>query len=89
MDAAASSGPASKPIALFYALSQAGRAIAAARIAEDSWRIKGHGLSMTGDPAAFAHSAVTPNPGRADAYSVVGRAVGSEPLGCAVSSAEL
>jgi hypothetical protein len=37
-------GPASRPLPLFYALSQAGRAIAAAH-AKDAWRLRGHGLS--------------------------------------------
>jgi hypothetical protein len=41
--AARSSGPASRPVALFYALSQAGRALAAAH-AEHRWRLYGHGL---------------------------------------------
>jgi len=38
-----SSGPASRPVTLFYALSQAGRALAAAH-AEHRWRLYGHGL---------------------------------------------
>lgn len=43
MAAARSSGPASRPLPLFYALSQAGRAIAAAHL-EEPWRLEGHGL---------------------------------------------
>lgn len=42
--AARAVGPASRPLPLFYALSQAGRALAAAR-AEKTWRLRGHGLS--------------------------------------------
>jgi hypothetical protein len=42
--AAASVDPASRPLPLFYALSQAGRAIAAAH-AEGVWRLRMHGLS--------------------------------------------
>jgi hypothetical protein len=41
--AARTAGHASRPVALFYALSQAGRAIAAAHGAE-RWRLHGHGL---------------------------------------------
>jgi len=41
--AAATAGHASRPVSLFYALSQAGRAIAAAHGAE-RWRLRGHGL---------------------------------------------
>jgi len=42
--AATAVGPASRPLPLFYALSQAGRAIAAAH-AEGVWRLRMHGLS--------------------------------------------
>jgi YaaC-like Protein len=42
--AAAVVGPGSRPLPLFYALSQAGRAIAAAH-AERAWRLRWHGLS--------------------------------------------
>ena len=44
MAAAGAATPRSRPLPLFYALSQAGRAIAAAR-AEVDWRLRGHGLS--------------------------------------------
>jgi hypothetical protein len=44
ISAAAAAGPASRPLPLFYALSQAGRAISAAH-AEDTWRLGSHGLS--------------------------------------------
>jgi hypothetical protein len=44
MTAARASGPASRPLPLFYALSQAGRAIAAAHLT-DPWRLEGHGLN--------------------------------------------
>jgi hypothetical protein len=63
--AAAVVGPATRPLLIFYGLSQAGRAIAAAATAAtgDSWRLKGHGLrcpSLTGplaDVTAVADSA--------------------------------
>jgi hypothetical protein len=44
---AALAGYASRPISLFYGLSQAGRAIAAAsRLAtDDDWKLKGHGIT--------------------------------------------
>jgi hypothetical protein len=41
--ASAAVSPASRPLPLFYALSQAGRAIAAAHV-ESSWRLRWHGL---------------------------------------------
>lgn len=44
--AATAAGPASRPLPLFYTLSQAGRAIAAAH-AGNPWRLNGHGLSAT------------------------------------------
>ncbi len=48
MKAASNVGHAARPLPLFYALSQAGRAIAAARLA-DNWRLSGHGLQARGD----------------------------------------
>ncbi|MFG2815024.1 YaaC family protein [Streptomyces sp. NPDC048410] len=46
--AAASVGPASRPLVLFYGLSQAGRAIAAcAPVPMDKCRLNGHGISAT------------------------------------------
>jgi hypothetical protein len=43
--AAASTGPAARPLPLFYGLSQAGRAVAAARTSGDPWTFRGHGIS--------------------------------------------
>lgn len=43
--AAASVGYAARPLPLFYALSQAGRAIAASdELGKDEWRLRGHGI---------------------------------------------
>lgn len=45
--AAESVGPAARPLLVFYGLSQAGRAIAAAAVkveADDGWQLKGHGI---------------------------------------------
>ncbi|MEU8126719.1 YaaC family protein [Micromonospora sp. NPDC049049] len=47
--AAATVGPATKPLLLFYGLSQAGRAVAAASSElkrPDEWRLVGHGISQ-------------------------------------------
>jgi hypothetical protein len=53
LTAASSVGPASRPLPLYYALNQAGRAIAAARQMTDRpWRPMRHGLTI-GDPGAF------------------------------------
>lgn len=50
MTAAASVGPASRPLPLYYALNQAGRAIVAQRQMRDQpWEPKSHGLTV-GDP---------------------------------------
>jgi hypothetical protein len=45
MRAAAEVGAAARPLPLFYSLSQAGRAITAARVG-DPWRLGGHGLHV-------------------------------------------
>jgi len=43
-DAAAVAGPASRPLPLFYCVSQAGRAVCAAWTTADEWRPRYHGL---------------------------------------------
>src|SRR5687768_9894874 len=43
-DAAAAAGPASRPLPLFYCLSQAGRAVCAAWTGGAGWRPESHGL---------------------------------------------
>lgn len=46
--ASAAVGSASRPLTLFYGLSQAGRAIAAARAVGASWQLRGHGIRVDG-----------------------------------------
>ncbi|GAB3808354.1 hypothetical protein GCM10028798_34060 [Humibacter antri] len=86
--AAAAIGYESRPLNLFYGLSQAGRAIAAASTrlgavgAEPgavSWRASGHGLHMDDEPIApsFFESVVKVATGRRDLFSRVSIALGS------------
>ncbi len=86
MRAAEGVGPAARPLPLFYALSQAGRAIAAARL-QEPWRLAGHGLSVPGRDAdaSLLHRIVKPanrpaSIGRQDSFSGVAEAVGSDAL---------
>jgi hypothetical protein len=66
-DAAAAAGPASRPLPLFYCVSQAGRAICAAWSLAEEWRPKGHGLRrhISEDPGpakrVFAHAVSVDN----------------------------
>lgn len=89
LHAAERSGPASAPLPLFYALSQAGRAIAAAQMKDDArWDYTGHGLSGTrkyGHPIGSAPVA----PQRTGAFQVVAEATGSAPLASATTLEEL
>jgi hypothetical protein len=83
LSAAAAVGPASAPLPLFYALSQSGRAIAAALCADEQrWDFHGHGLSVIEDRSKIGDTRIVPKPykDRSDAYSVVSDAVGSPPL---------
>lgn len=83
LTAAGTVGPASAPLPLFYALSQAGRAIAASHCSDSSrWDFKGHGLSIAEDREQIGRTLVRPNPGndRRDAFSVVADSTGSEVL---------
>jgi hypothetical protein len=78
-DAAEAVGPASRPLPLFYCISQAGRAVCAAWIPQDDWSPRAHGLSRREsddpDPArrVFDYGAVvSQRPG--GAFSLLSRA---------------
>jgi hypothetical protein len=79
--ASAAVSPASKPLPLFYALSQAGRAIAAAHNPEEGWKITTHGLSVRAGNR-IGNAVVTPIPSkrRSDAFTAVATALRSEAL---------
>jgi hypothetical protein len=82
--AAENVGPAASPLLLFYAVSQAGRAIAAARL-DDPWRLSGHGLKApaAADPSAgLLRRVVKPEDGQASklrrlSFAAVAGATGS------------
>lgn len=59
--AAHDAGYATRPVQLFYALSQAGRAIVAAspRMGNQAWRVSGHGLTANTNAASAADVTVT------------------------------
>jgi hypothetical protein len=94
MSAAAGSGARSRPLPLFYALSQAGRAIAAAH-AESGWTLHGHGLLAPElAPEDICDLLVQPAPrqgkdGSVDSFAGVTAASGSAPLAGPVSLGEL
>jgi hypothetical protein len=81
--AAATAGAASRPLPLFYALSQAGRAIAAAQC-DRIWRLRMHGLAapeLAVEPLAI-NVKRTPSEGKdgssVDSFAGVADATGSE-----------
>jgi hypothetical protein len=69
MRAAGSVDHAARPLPLFYAASQAGRAIAAAR-SEDPWELSGHGLKYELKEPLFS-SVIRAAPGKRDSFSRV------------------
>lgn len=91
MAAATMASAQTRPLTLFYALSQAGRAIAAAHL-DDAWELEGHGLGTSHlDAGDLAEIRVRPNPRKAamDSFSGVAAATGSEPLQDPVDVIEL
>jgi hypothetical protein len=74
-------GPASRPLPLFYALSQAGRAITAAH-GSAPWELRGHGLEMPGPsaPTSLLERTVEPRPAKADSFHRVADTIGSAQL---------
>lgn len=87
MRAAADVGPAASPLPLFYAVSQAGRAIAAARL-DDPWRLSGHGLKSPAPSDSsidLLHRVVkpegrAPSKGRRQSFAGVAEATNSAQL---------
>lgn len=82
------------PLPLFYALSQAGRAIAAALLPEARWDFRGHGLRVSACRSALGRSTVSPRgkigtPEARDAVSVVSAATGSPVITTPVEVAAL
>lgn len=73
--ASAASGYSSRPLPLFYALSQGGRAIAAARASNRLWELSGHGLEAKFDSDTVLEARVSP--GSSGAFQVVAEATGS------------
>jgi hypothetical protein len=69
MNAATNVGYAARPLLLFYGISQAGRAIAAAH-ADDPWELSGHGLKHSPQQPVL-QSTITPRPGKNDSFSRV------------------
>jgi hypothetical protein len=83
-------GPATSPISLFYALSQAGRAVAAARVDDDRrWQFTGHGARVTVPGRRVGEVAVGPDGATTGALQVLAEAVGSEALTGPAKLAEL
>jgi hypothetical protein len=66
LGAASTASPAVRPLPLFYALSQAGRAIAAAWL-PDNWRLRLHGLRCRDlSPASVLDLEIEPTSGKMD-----------------------
>jgi hypothetical protein len=85
MRAAESAPVASRPLPLFYALSQAGRAIAAAHTGP-RWRLRGHGLSCDDLSGQATHVLVKPKSSESkdgtaqDSFGGVTTAIGADLL---------
>lgn len=67
IQAARTVGYASRPLPLYYALSQAGRAIAAAHVMQP-WELRGHGLKVCVQTSPLS-TIVRPVPGPQDSFS--------------------
>jgi len=80
LDAADDTGYATRPVQLFYALSQASRAIVAAspHVGNQAWKVSGHGLTA-GTGAATAAD-VTVRATGAGLFTAVASAIGAQAL---------
>jgi hypothetical protein len=80
--AAAASGAVARPLPLYYAVSQAGRAIAAAW-AEDDWRVRGHGLKEDTSHSSWRRDGILGfrvAPAGRGVFGAVAEAIGSSGL---------
>lgn len=89
LTAAASVGPAVSPIPLYYALTQAGRAIAAAHVKQNDWRASGHGLSVSSPSQLLGEALVSPHVGESNQFAVFCKAIDSGRLTSAVTLNEV
>ena len=69
-------GPATAPIALFYSISQATRALAASRVEGDDWQPRGHGISVGMPDPDVGNASLTPSR-RTGSFQLFCRSVGS------------
>jgi hypothetical protein len=92
MGAARAASPQTLPLSLFYALSQAGRAIAAARL-DGEWRLQGHGLESSDlDAENLCQVRIRAKPTKKrqpDSFGGVCRATDGEPLRSSTTIGEL
>ncbi len=88
-EAASVVGPASRPLPLFYSLSQAGRAICAAWKADEPWEPRGHGLTIRQETENPSELIVRPRAGAQGAFSMVAGATDSATFSGDVTIAEL
>ncbi|MCW3027163.1 MAG: hypothetical protein JWN81_374 [Solirubrobacterales bacterium] len=72
--------PAASPILLFYALSQAGRALCAANVPGQPWRASSHGLKIGDPPPAIGETTISPDGGEHGSFAMVCRALATPPL---------
>ena len=85
--ASAHAGFSSRPLPLFYALSQGSRAIAAARLPGPAWQLSGHGLAIKFDnEEALSARLVTEETG---AFQAICAATGSATLADGVTLGQL
>lgn len=79
MQAAQQVGAAARPLPLFYALSQAGRAVAAAH-ADEPWRLRGHGLTFKDGGQPLLNRQISPDDKSNASFRRVAQTVGSDVL---------
>jgi hypothetical protein len=79
MQAAEQVGAAARPLPLFYALSQAGRAVAAA-YADEPWQLRGHGLVLKNDGEPLLKRQVSPAGKPNASFPRVAQTIGSDLL---------
>ncbi|MEV5881576.1 YaaC family protein [Streptomyces sp. NPDC052020] len=81
-EAAVGAGAATRPVQIFYALSQFGRAIAASSglLGKGEWRLTGHGIQTRNIDASQGLARVAVTPTAKGSFPGVARALGVQPM---------
>lgn len=82
-------GAAVRPLLLFYGLSQAGRALAAAWVSADNGQLSGHGIKSVNYRSAVRVAEVTVESAAGGSFTTIAKLLGAPDLSCPMKLGDL